>query len=107
MVHGIMTMTVTVAMMRTDLHFFPCSDSNSARIGKGTISAGLTRAATPQIAPQVAQPLDSPIRNRSVSNIASANTSADKDVSQGINGIIAMGGDSAHIHPENTPALSL
>jgi len=56
------------------------SDSNKARIGNGTRSAGLTRAATPQVAPHAAQRSDLSDCNLSVSKSATLNTRADKDL---------------------------
>src|SRR3984957_8462123 len=105
MVHGIMTTAVASVMMNTDLHLFPRSDSKNAKIGNGTISAGLTSAANPQIAPHTPQFLDFPEHSLSVSNNAAPNASADREVSQRRKHRIAMGDDNAHIHPENSPAF--
>src|SRR5579864_1132148 len=102
-----MTIAVKVTMMRTDRHLLPRSNSNIVRIGNGTSSAGLTRAVTPQVAPHATQPLDLSDCNLSVSKSAALKTSADNEVSQGINGNIVIGGENTHNHPANNPAFSL
>src|ERR1700730_16056981 len=102
MVQGTITKTVNIAITATCFHLLPRSNNNSARIGSGVSSAGLTRATKPQVAPhaiQWASGLDEP-------SLLGRNSSADNAVSHRMYGKIAMYGEAAHIHPADKPALS-
>src|SRR6266849_8348365 len=108
MVQGTINIAVKTAITKTCLHLLPRSDSHNARIGNGVTNAGLTRAATPQVAPHTLQSATLVEEvNLMVSKRASPPTRADKAVSHRMYGKIATYGDNAHIQPANTPACSL